>query len=360
MQDNFAKKTLLGLSVKELSELLPNQPKYTAAQIYGFLQDGKGFDEMTSLKKELRTELAERYIANPVEILEVFKGKLGTKKYLFRLMDNNLIEGVYMPHDYGNTLCLSTQVGCRMGCSFCASTLDGLLRNLSAAEMLGQVIAVNRDNGGSARDRRVTNLVLMGSGEPFDNYQNVCDFLDKVSEASGINISERNISLSTSGLCDKIIDLANSGHRVTLSISLHAPFDSLRSSLMPVNKAYGIKRLIDSARYYFEKTGRRVIFEYTLIKGENDSDECAKELARLTRGFPSHINLIRLNEVKERKHTAPSSDATIEFLHKLEALGVSATIRKSLGNDIEGACGQLRRRYLDENSSVQTINSGRE
>ena len=347
MSDIKEKQVFLGLSKEEISSLLPNCQKYTAAQIYSFLQDGKNFHEMTSLKKDLREKLNNDFIANPVGILEVFTGKSGTKKYLFKLCDNNLIEGVYMPHDYGDTLCLSTQIGCRMGCTFCASTLDGLVRNLTPAEMLGQVICVNRDNGGSAKNRAITNLVLMGSGEPFDNYDNVLKFLDKVSEEGGINISERNISLSTSGLCDKIRKFATSGHKVTLSISLHAPFDELRSALMPVNKAYCVKELVDSAKFYFENTGRRVIFEYTLIKGENDSDACAKELARLLKGFPAHVNLIRLNEVKERNHVAPSVDATEEFLHKLEKLGVSATIRRSLGNDIEGACGQLRRRYLE-------------
>lgn len=347
MSDIKEKQVLLGLSKEEISSLLPDCPKYTAAQIYSFLQDGKDFDEMTSLKKDLREKLRNNFIANPVGILEVFTGKSGTKKYLFKVCDNNLIEGVYMPHDYGDTLCLSTQIGCRMGCTFCASTLDGLVRNLTPAEMLGQVICVNRDNGGSAKNRAITNLVLMGSGEPFDNYDNVLEFLDKVSEEGGINISERNISLSTSGLCDKIRKFARSGHKVTLSISLHAPFDELRSALMPVNKAYCVKELVDSAKFYFENTGRRVIFEYTLIKGENDSDACAKELARLLKGFPAHVNLIRLNEVKERNHVAPSVDATEEFLHKLEKLGVSATIRRSLGNDIEGACGQLRRRYIE-------------
>jgi 23S rRNA (adenine2503-C2)-methyltransferase len=237
-----------------------------------------------------------------------------------------------------------------MGCSFCASGLDGLLRNLTPGEMLGQVIAVNRDNGGTTKDRAVTNLVLMGSGEPFDNYQNVLKFLDLVSMEKGIGISERNISLSTSGLADKVREFADSGHKVTLSISLHAPFDELRSSIMPVNKKYNINKIVSASKYYFEKTGRRVIFEYTLIKGTNDSPECAKELATLTRGFPSHVNLIRLNEVKERNHKAPTEDATKEFLKRLEALGVSATIRRSLGNDIEGACGQLRRRYLEEQS----------
>lgn len=342
------KTVLLSKTSAQLAELFADQPKFVSKQIYGFLMDGKNFDEMTSLKKDFREFLKENYIANPVEILETFEGKLGTKKYLFKLNDGNLIEGVYMPHDYGNTLCLSTQVGCRMMCNFCASCLDGLVRNLTDAEMLGQVIAVNRENGGTAKDRAVTNLVLMGSGEPFDNYDNVLAFLDEVSLDAGINISERNISLSTSGLCDKIRDFADSGHKVTLSISLHAPFDTLRSNLMPVNKRFPISELVSAAKYYFNKTGRRIIFEYTLIKGENDSDACAKELARLTNGFPSHVNLIRLNEVKERNHVAPTQDATQAFLQKLEKLGVSATIRKSLGNDIEGACGQLRRRYLEE------------
>ena len=337
---------LLSLSLKELKELFP-EPKYLAGQIFPFLHNGATFDEMTSLKKDLREKLKEEYIANPVAIREKFVGKSGTIKYLFELTDGNLIEGVYMPHDYGNTLCLSTQIGCRMGCNFCASGLDGLLRNLTPGEMLGQVISVNRDNGGNIKDRAVTNLVLMGSGEPFDNYDNVLKFLDLVSAEKGINISERNISLSTSGLANRVREFADSGHKVTLSISLHAPFDTLRSSIMPVNKKYNIGEIVSASKYYFEKTGRRVIFEYTLIKGTNDSNACALELAKLTKGFPSHVNLIRLNEVKERDHQAPTEDATKDFLKKLESLGVSATIRRSLGNDIEGACGQLRRRYLE-------------
>ncbi len=357
LNSNNGKISLLGLSQEGIFALLENSKRYVAKQIFDFLQDGKDFDEMTSLKKELREELKQKYVANPVKILEVFEGESGTKKYLFKLEDNNLIEGVYMPHDYGNTLCLSTQIGCRMGCKFCASTLDGLVRNLMVSEMLGQVIAVNRDNAGTSKNRAITNLVLMGSGEPFDNYDNVLGFLSKVSASEGINISERNISLSTSGLCDKIKRFADSGHKITLSISLHSPFDDKRSELMPINKAFNIAELIKCAKYYFEKTGRRVIFEYTLIKGENDSDACARELAKLTRGFPSHINLIRLNEVKERNLTAPSHDATKSFLKKLEKLKVSATIRKSLGNDIEGACGQLRRRYLTNNGVNDTNNN---
>ena len=341
------KPELLGMNKNEISSYIENYPKFTSSQILTFLHEGKEFDDMTSIKKDLRLWLNENCIANPVKIVKEFVSKTGTKKFLFQLPDKNLIEGVYMLHDYGNTLCLSTQIGCRMGCNFCASSLDGLVRNLTPAEMLGQVIAVNKNENGSIKNRAVTNIVLMGSGEPFDNYDNVLKFLDLVTMKDGINISERNISLSTSGLCDELDKFATSGHKVTLSISLHSPFDEIRSSLMPVNKKYNINRLILSAKNYFNKTGRRVIFEYTLIAGENDSDACAKELAKLTKGFPTHINLIRLNEVKERNHKSPSKDATNQFLQKLQKLGVSATIRKSLGNDIEGACGQLRRRYLE-------------
>ncbi len=343
------KTALLGMSADELKEFLPSCPSYTAGQLFRFLNDGKRFEEMTSLKKELRAYLAERYVESPVRILRVFTGRSGAKKYLFGHLDGNLTEGVFMPHDYGNTLCLSTQIGCRMGCKFCASGLDGLLRNLSPSEMLGQVIASNANEGGVAKDRSVTNLVLMGSGEPLDNYDNVMSFLDLVTAKDGINISERNISLSTSGIAPKIRALADSGRKVTLSISLHAPFDDLRSELMPVNRAYPISEVVAAARYYFERTGRRVIFEYTLIKGKNDSDACARQLAKLTSGFPSHVNLIRLNEVKENGLSAPAVKATDEFLAKLTKYGVSATIRRSLGNDIEGACGQLRRRYAEEN-----------
>ncbi len=350
--DNLQKLQLLGLSTEEISALLTSAQRYTAGQIFRFLHSGCDFDEMTSLSKNLRTYLKDNFVANPVSIIETFKGKSGTEKYLFKLTDDEVIEGVYMPHGYGDTLCVSTQIGCRMQCSFCASGLDGLKRNLTAGEILGQVVAVNALKGGNIEKRAVTNIVLMGSGEPFDNYDNVLKFLELVSDSRGINVSERNISLSTSGLCDKIRQFADSGHKVTLSISLHAPFDDLRSALMPVNKRYNVAEVVSAARYYFEKTGRRVIFEYTLIKGENDTDECIAELARLTRGFPTHVNVIKLNAVKERKHKSPTDAAAAEFVLKLEAKGVSATVRRSLGGDIEGACGQLRRRYL---SSYKTV-----
>lgn len=342
------KTVLLSKTAEEISGLLIECRSFVGKQIFGFLNDGKEFFEMTSLSLKLRQQLEDNFIANPVKILKKYVGKSGTVKYLFRLIDDNLIEGVYMPHDYGNTLCLSTQVGCRMGCTFCASGIDGLKRNLTAAEMLGQVIAVNRDMGGTAKNRIVNKLVLMGSGEPFDNYDNVCAFLKAVTDIDGLNISERSISVSTSGLCDKIKAFADSGFKVTLSISLHAPFDDMRSRLMPVNKAYGIDKLIAAAKYYFERTGRRVIFEYTLIKGENDSDECVRQLAKILSGFPSHVNVIKLNKVDGKDKEVPSEKDVDLFLKKLERAGVSATLRRSLGNDVEGACGQLRRRYLSE------------
>jgi len=348
LQTEAPKQCLLSMSTEEIAEVLGDVPSYLAGQVFQFLHNGKLFDEMTSISKQLREKLNEKYIAQPLSVEKVFEGKGGAKKYLFRLIDNELIEGVYMLHDYGNTLCVSTQVGCRMGCVFCASGMNGLKRNLTAGEILGQVIAVNTLEGGNIKDRKVTNVVLMGSGEPLDNFDNTMKFLTLANQKGGICISERNISLSTSGLCDKIILLADSGHTPTLTISLHAPNDEIRDTMMPVNKKYSIHKVVDSARYYFKKTGRRVIFEYTLISGSNDTMECADELSKLVRGFPCHVNLIRLNQVKELGLKGTSSENSKAFLERLEQNNTSATIRKSLGNDIEGACGQLRRRYLND------------
>lgn len=345
------KRALLGLSEKEIAALLPPPaPSYTARQIRAFCFAGKDIDGMTSLSKALRADLKEKFVTNPVSVMRVYASRDGSKKYLFSLPDDNLIEGVFMPHDYGNTLCVSTQVGCRMHCAFCASGADGLVRDLTFSEILGEVVAVNAAEGGSVKTRAVTNIVLMGSGEPFDNYDNVMRFLDEVSAADGLGVSERNISLSTSGLADKMKKFAESGRKVTLSVSLHSPFDEERSKLMPVNRKYDIASVVDAAKYYFKRTGRRVIFEYTLIAGVNDTDACAEKLASLTRGFPSHINLIRLNPT-DAKLKRPTEDAARAFMQKLTALGVSATIRRSFGEDIEGACGQLRRRVLAEAES---------
>ena len=343
-----AKLRLLGLDAEEIAAILPEgAPRYTAKQVRAFCFDGKSIDEMTSLSVSLREKLKQTAVSVPVGIMRVYASRDGSKKYLFTLEDGNLIESVFMPHDYGNTVCVSTQVGCRMHCAFCASGADGLVRDLDFSEILGQVVAVNRAEGGSARKRAVTNIVLMGSGEPLDNYDNVMRFLEEVTAPDGLGVSERNISLSTSGLADKMKKFADSGRKVTLSVSLHSPFDEERSKLMPVNRKYNIASVIDAARYYFKRTGRRVIFEYTLIRGVNDTDACAERLKELTKGFPSHINLIRLNET-DSALKRPTADAAKQFMLKLNALGVSATVRRSFGEDIEGACGQLRRRVAAE------------
>lgn len=347
MSENPQKISLLGLKEEEISALIPDAPRYTAKQVRAFCFSGRSIEEMTSLSKALRARLSEIAYADPVKVKRVYPSRDGSRKYLFSLTDGELIEGVFMPHDYGNTLCVSTQIGCRMHCAFCASGRDGLVRDLHFSEILGQVVAVNRAEGGTPKARAVTNVVLMGSGEPFDNYDNVMRFLEEVTAPDGLNVSERNISLSTSGLADKIRKFADSGRKVTLSISLHSPFDEERSKLMPVNRKYDVASVTDAARYYFKKTGRRVIFEYTLIKGVNDTDACAARLKEILKGFPSHVNIIRLNDTGlEMKR--PSADAAGAFMLKLNSLGVSATVRHSFGEDVEGACGQLRRRVKEE------------
>lgn len=351
------KTALLGLTRGEIAALLPSAPAYTAKQVRAFCFEGKSIEEMTSLSKTLRAEMSAKFVSDPVTILKVYPSRDGSKKYLFRLSDGDLVEGVFMPHDYGNTLCVSTQIGCRMHCAFCASGRDGLVRNLTFSEILGQVVAVNSAEGGSVKNRAVTNIVLMGSGEPLDNYDNVMRFLDEVSAPDGLGVSERNISLSTSGLADKIRKFADSGRKVTLSVSLHSPFDETRSRLMPVNRKYNIAAVMDAAKYYFSRTGRRVIFEYTLIRGENDGDDCVKRLSELLRGFPSHVNIIRLNATGG-KLKRPEAQAAHEFMLRLNAAGVSATVRRSFGEDVEGACGQLRRRVLEEEKEAERSTEG--
>ncbi len=341
---------LTDLNKSEIEEfvLSMGEAKYRAEQIYQGLKEGKEFAQMSALGKSLRAKLEEKADAVGVKILEKLVSKDGTVKYLYRLRDGNVIEGVLMKYKYGNTICVSTQVGCRMGCKFCASGIGGLVRNLSAGEIIGQVIAVNVDSGGTTENRAITNIVLMGSGEPLDNYDNVIKFLKLLKDE--YKISLRNVSLSTSGLADKIKMLADSELPVTLTISLHSPQDSEREKIMPINKAYNLSALIDSAKYYFNKTGRRVIFEYAMMRGVNDDEESAVKLAKLIKGFPSHVNLIPLNYVKEQGALTPTSkDKISEFMTLLEKLGVSATKRRTMGSDIAGACGQLRRKYLEEN-----------
>ncbi|MBQ8882021.1 MAG: 23S rRNA (adenine(2503)-C(2))-methyltransferase RlmN [Clostridia bacterium] len=323
-----------------------NQPAYRAKQLYAGLSRFQSFDEMSDLPKNFREQLAQKYSPTALAIEKKFISVDGTEKYLYRLNDGNIIEGAFMKQHYGNTLCISTQVGCRMGCAFCASGIGGLVRNLTAGEILSQALAVNRDQGGTVNDRAITNIVLMGSGEPLDNYDEVTKFLRLVTSEKSLNISERNISLSTCGLVDKVYRLADDGFSVTLTFSLHASNDESRRRIMPVANKYLIKDIIDSAKYYFEKTGRRVIFEYTMIKGENINHFDAVRLSQIMKGFPTHINLIPLNPVKEKNITGCTKVEGERFMKKLNEMGVSASIRKSKGADIGGACGQLRRSYV--------------
>ncbi len=315
-------------------------PAFRGEQVYDAMLQGKRLEEVSNIPQNIKEAIKEVY--PHFEIAKKLESQDGTIKYAFKMFDGEIIESVFMKYKYGNTLCVSTQVGCRMGCKFCASGLHGLKRNLSAGEILSQVIMANRDNGGTTKERAVTNVVLMGSGEPLDNYDNVKKFFELLSQEKGLKISQRNISLSTCGIVPNIYKMADENTSVTLTISLHAPNDEIRKKTMPIANKYSIKEIIEACKYYFEKTGRRVIFEYTLIKDVNDSEENAKELSLLVKGFPSHINIIPLNYVKERNLKMPTSKGAYVFAGLLEKLGISATVRRTLGSDIGGACGQLR------------------
>lgn len=342
-------KACLGdLTLTELETVLSDYPRFRAEQVYQAVQANKSYDEMTNVPKVIKEMLEKEFYAKGTVIKEAFTGKDGTEKYLYLLNDGNIIEGVFMPHNYGNTLCISTQVGCRMGCAFCASTLNGLVRNLTAGEMLGQVIAANARHGGTRKNRAITNVVMMGSGEPLDNYDNVIKFFSRISDPKGLGISLRNISLSTCGLPKKIRELADSGYTVTLTISLHAPDDEERKKIMPVAKRWSIDEVLDAAKYYFDKTGRRIIFEYSLIAGENSSKTDAVKLANLLAKMNCHVNLINLNYVKERGLKGADKDTVKSFMETLTAKGISNTLRRSMGNDVMGACGQLRNSYINK------------
>lgn len=324
------------------------EPKYRVGQVFSELHNGKKLSDITTLPKTLRQELAMEIEDTGLEIYKSIESH-GTVKYLYKLSDNNIIEGVLMDYKHGKSLCVSTQVGCRMGCAFCASGLDGLIRNLTAGEILAQVIKVNESLGGNIKDRKITNLVLMGSGEPLDNYDNVTAFLRNVTDPHGINISQRNISLSSCGLAQNIRRLADDGFSVNLSLSLHASTDESRKSIMKVAQAYTIKEVLDACKYYFDKTGRRFIIEYTMIKGVNDSFQDADRLAKLLKGLTCHVNVINLNPVAERDLKPSPKHNVYAFVDKLTSLGISASVRRTLGDDIDGACGQLRRKVLKGN-----------
>ena len=339
-------------TLPELTALLKEmgQPAFRAKQVYTWLHRGvRTYDEMTNLPQALRQQLAENYPICPPEVVRKQESlRDGTIKYLWKLSDGNCVETVLMRYNYGNTVCISTEVGCRMGCAFCASTLGGLVRRLEPFEMLDQVLFTQIDSG-----LPVSRIVLMGIGEPLDNFDNVMRFLELVNSPEGMNISMRHISLSTCGLVPKIDELAKRKLQISLAISLHGPNDEIRNQIMPVNKAYPIDELLAACRRYFEATSRRIHFEYAMIDGLNDREQDAKELLRRLKGLPAHFNLIPLNHVEESPLKPSSKKAVTRFQQLLEAGGITATVRRTLGGDIDASCGQLRRKYAKEKGSPQ-------
>ena len=335
---------LRSLTQSELAEMLKNmgQPAFRAKQVFTWLHRGiRSVDEMTNLPKSLRTALGESCTLDvPIPIRKQESARDGTVKYLWQLSDGNCVETVLMRYHYGNTVCISTEVGCRMGCAFCASTLGGLVRRLEPAEMLNQVLFTQLDSG-----LPVSHIVLMGIGEPLDNFDNVMRFLELVNSPDGMNIGMRHISLSTCGLVDKIEKLAERDLQLTLSVSLHSPDDESRSKIMPVNRRWPVDTLLSACRDYFAKTGRRISFEYTMIDGVSDSPEQAELLAKKLAGMGAHVNMIPLNNVTESGLHTSSKQAIRRFQTILEEHGVTATLRRTLGSDIDASCGQLRRKY---------------
>ena len=340
-------KNLKSMTLPEIAAVLKElgQPAFRAKQLFSWLHKGvRSFDEMTNLPQSLRQALETEYPICPPEVVRKQESqKDGTIKYLWKLSDGNCVETVLMRYHYGNTVCISTEVGCRMGCAFCASTLGGLVRPLEPFEMVDQVLFTQVDSG-----LPISHIVLMGIGEPLDNFDNVLRFLELINHADGMNISMRHISLSTCGLVPKIRDLADRKLQLTLSVSLHAPTDEIRNTIMPVNKAYPTEQLLDACRDYYAKTGRRISFEYAMINGVNDTPQHARTLLRRLKGLPAHMNLIPLNHVEESPLKPSTHKAVMEFQKILEEGGVPATVRRTLGGDIDASCGQLRRKYTKE------------
>lgn len=333
----------------EMKEM--GEKAFRAKQIYQWLHGERvaSFDEMTNLSKELRERLSENYEINNLEKVDVLISKIdGTRKYLFRIGGGSIIESVFMKYHHGNSVCISTQSGCRMGCRFCASTLNGLERNLTASDMLEQIYEIEKDTG-----EKVSNIVLMGSGEPLDNFENVVKFLELITDQNGKNLSQRNITLSTCGIVPKIKELADMELQITLAISLHASNDETRKELMPIANKYTIEEVLDACHYYFEKTGRRITFEYSLVSGVNDTVEEAQKLANLVKGINCHINLIPVNPIKERNFVQSENKAVQAFKSRVEKNKINATIRREMGRDINGACGQLRNEVMKKGEEVR-------
>lgn len=345
------KKDIRSLTLPEIEADLEamGEKKFRASQVYKWVASGcESFEEMTNISKELREKLDATYFIPTVKIIKKLVSSIdGTVKYLYELYDGERIESVLMKYNHGYTVCISTQVGCRMGCSFCASGIEGLFRNLSPAEMLAQVMKAGRDN-----QVRVSNIVLMGMGEPLDNFENVKRFLELVSDPKGLGIGYRHISLSTSGVVPGIYKLGKLNIPITLSISLHAPFDDIRSEMMKVNRRWSINELITACKDYQKITGRRISFEYAMIKGKNDTEACALKLAEILKGIMCHVNLIPVNPVKEKNYEKSDRVALLRFADRLNGLGVNTTVRRTLGSDIDASCGQLRRKFENKGGEI--------
>ena len=342
------KPEIKSLTLSELKTALEGQPAFRAKQVYTWLHRGvRSFEEMTDLPKALREQLAERWLLTAPMPVRRQESKLdGTIKYLWQLHDGNCVETVLMKYHHGNTVCISSEVGCPMGCAFCASTIGGLVRRLSAGEMLDEVLFTQLDSG-----QPISNIVLMGIGEPLDNYDNVCRFLELVNSPEGINIGMRHISLSTCGVVPKILELGQSKLQLTLSVSLHVPDDETRDKIMPVNRRWKVEELLEACRSYYALTSRRISFEYAMIRDVNDSPDTARLLIQRLKGLPAHVNLIPLNNVEESPLKPSDRGTVLRFQKQLEDAGIPCTIRRTLGSDIDASCGQLRRKYQKREGS---------
>lgn len=337
------------MNLEELTDFMAElgEKPFRAKQIYQWIHGKQieNWDEMTNISKALREKLASAAYLTCLRKEEVQISKLdGTRKYLFALEDGNVIESVLMRYKHGNSVCISSQVGCRMGCRFCASTLDGLVRGLAPSEMLDQIYKIGRDIG-----ERISNVVVMGTGEPLDNFDNLLKFIELLTDENGLNISQRNLTVSTCGIVPRMRELADRELAITLALSLHASNQQKRLELMPVANKYEIHEVVDACKYYFSRTGRRVTFEYSLVGGVNDTNRDAEELAALIHGMNCHVNLIPVNPIKERNYVQSNQEVIAAFKAKLEKKGIPVTVRREMGRDIDGACGQLRKRYIDTN-----------
>lgn len=349
------KQDIMLYSLDELKEYLNSigEKPFRAKQIYEWLHQKlvEFFDDMTNISNNLKEKLNNDFYIQSLEMVQVLTSKIdGTQKFLFRLNDGNVIESVLMRYKHGNSVCISTQVGCRMGCRFCASTLDGLVRNLKPSEMLEEIYYIQRYS-----KERVSNIVLMGSGEPMDNFDNVLAFVKAISDENGLHISQRNITISSCGLAEKIKELADSNVQVTLALSLHAADDETRKQLMPIAYKYSIREVLEACQYFFDKTGRRITFEYSLVAGVNDTKEEAAKLVHLIKGMNCHVNLIPVNPIKERDFKRSTKVNIASFKEHLEKNGINATVRREMGSDIQGACGQLRKSFIEEEAGEKEV-----